>query len=109
MSVCVLPAELWQGEVGEMLRAVGMHPDDPKNIVSFASAVDARLAQARVGRELLIEQENAKIQRTHPGCSVAQMYIFTEMVWTEPHSDLLLNTLELTPYDDWNVRRLAAD
>jgi len=108
-SVQVLPAELWQGEIGEMLRAVGMHPDDARNTVSFASAADARLAQARVALELQVEQQNAEIQRTNPGCSIAPMYIFTEMVWKGPHSDLLLNRLELTPYDSWNVRLLAAD
>jgi hypothetical protein len=37
------------------------------------------------------------------------MYIFTEMVWKGPHSELLLDTLELTPFDQWNVRLVAAD
>ena len=36
------------------------------------------------------------------------MHIFTEMVWNGPHSQLL-ETLKLTPYDEWNVRLVAAD
>ena len=108
VSVQVIPEELWQGEIGQALRAAGMRPDDPANIVSFPSARDAWLAQSRVALELRVEAENAKIQRTHPECSVAPMYIFTEMVWTGPHSQLL-ETLKLTPYDEWNVRLLAAD
>ena len=59
--------------------------------------------------ELRVEAENAEIQRTHPDCSVAPMYIFTEMVWKGPHSELLIETLKLTPYDAWNVRLVAAD
>lgn len=109
VSVQVLPSELWQGEIGQVLRAAGMRPDNPSNIVSFASAVDARLAQARVALELRVERENAEIQRVHPGCSIAPMYIFTEMVWNGPHKQLLSETLELTPYDEWNVRLLATD
>ena len=109
VSVQVIPEELWQGEIGQALRAAGMRPDDPGNIVSFPSARDAWLAQARVALELRVEAQNAEIQRTHPDCSVAPMYIFTEMVWKGPHSQLLIDTLKLTPYDDWNVRLVAAD
>ena len=108
VSVQVLPEELWQGEIGQALRDAGMRPDDPANIVSFPSARDAWLAQSRVALELRVEAENAEIQRTHPGCSIAPMYIFTEMVWNGPHSQLL-EKLKLTPYDEWNVRLLAAD
>jgi hypothetical protein len=109
VSVQVIPEELWQGEVGQALRLAGMRPDDPANIVSFPSARDAWMAQSRVALELRVEAENARIQRTHPGCSVAPMYIFTEMVWKGPHGELLIEALKLTPYDEWNVRLLAAD
>ena len=109
VSVRVLPSELWQGDIGQALRDAGMHPDDPKNIVTFANAVDARLAQARVALELNVDMKNTEIQRAHPGCSLAPMYIFTEMVWKGPHSQFLLETLELTPYDEWNVPLVAAD
>ncbi len=108
VSVEVIPEELWQGEIGQALRAAGMRPDDPGNIVSFPSARDAWLAQSRVALELRVEAENAKIQRAHPDCSVAPMHIFTEMVWNGPHRQLL-ETLKLTPYDEWNVRLVAAD
>ena len=109
VSVQVIPEELWQGEIGQALRAAGMRPDDPANIVSFPSARDAWLAQAKVALDLRVEAENAKIQRAHPDCSVAPMYIFTEMVWKGPQSQLLIETLRLTPYDEWNVRLVAAD
>ena len=109
VSVQVIPEEVWQGEIGQALRAAGMRPDDPGNTVSFPSERDALLAQAKVGLDLRVEAENANIQRTHPNCSVAPMYIFTEMVWNGPHSQLLIETLKLTPYDEWNVRLVAAD
>jgi hypothetical protein len=76
--------------------------------VSFPGARDAWLAQSRVALELRVEAENAKIQREHPDCSVAPMYIFTEMVWKGPLSQLL-ETVKLTPYDEWNLRLVAAD
>ena len=109
VSVQVIPEELWQGEVGQAMRDAGMRPDDPANIVHFPSARDAWMAQSRVALELQVKAENAKIQRTHPDCRVAPMYIFTEMVWNGPHSQLLIETLKLTPYDAWNVRLVAAD
>jgi hypothetical protein len=109
VQVQVIPAELWQDDIGQAMRDAGMRPDDPANIVTFANAVDARVAQARVALELRVQQENAEIARAHPGCSLAPMHIFTEMVWNGPHRRLLLETLELTPYDQWNVRLVAAD
>lgn len=109
VSVQVFPSELWQGEIGQAMRDAGVHPDDPSNTVSFSNAVDARLAQARIALEYRLERENIEIQRAHPGCSIAPMYIFTEMVWKGPHRHLLFDALELTPYDEWNVRLLAAD
>jgi hypothetical protein len=109
VQVQVIPAELWQGEIGQAMRDAGMRPDDPANIVTFSNAVDARVAQARVALELRVQQENAGIARAHPGCSLVPMQIFTEMVWNGPHRGLLFDTLELTPYDEWNVRLVAAD
>jgi hypothetical protein len=109
VQVQVIPSELWQGEIGQAMRDAGMRPDDAANIVTFSNAVDARVAQARVALDLRVEQENAAIARAHPGCSLAPMHIFTEMVWNGPHRQLLLETLELTPYDQWNVRLVAAD
>jgi hypothetical protein len=49
VSVQVIPEELWQGEIGQALRAAGMRPDDPGNNVSFPSASHAWPAQAKGG------------------------------------------------------------
>ena len=32
----ILPAELWEGEVGDLLRQIGMSPDDESNLVPTA-------------------------------------------------------------------------
>lgn len=107
--VYVIPREAWDGPGGEALRAAGMSPDDPSNIVYFDNPVDANVAQARTANELDLKQRNDELERTHPGCRLATQFIVTEDVWNGRHSKMLLQELALTPYDSWNVRYHPAD
>lgn len=109
LQVQIIPSQLWQDEIGQALRDAGLRPDDANNLLSFTNAAEARMAQARLAMEVRIKRENAEIQLSHAGCRLAPFYIFTQVVWEGPHSRLLSETLELSPYDAWNVRLLAAD
>lgn len=108
-QVEIIPSQLWQGEIGQALCDAGLRPDDASNLLSFANAAEARMAQAQLAMEVRIKRENAETQLSHAGCSLAPFYIFTQPVWEGPHGRLLSETLALTPYDVWNVRLLAAD
>lgn len=74
-----------------------------------ADPVEARIARASAAHEADLAIQNAGIARQHPGARLAPQFILWENIWNGPHSELLLTVLELTPFDSFNVRLLAAD
>jgi hypothetical protein len=47
----ILPDEVWQGEIGNMLRTLGMSPDDEQNLVPTPASIDARIARDKAAHE----------------------------------------------------------
>lgn len=107
-STSIIPAELWDGPMGQVLRDAGLSADDASNRLDM-SAADARLAKARFAYEQMLAEKNAEIATTHPGARLTAQFIFTDSVWNGRHSDLLLDLLQMTPFDSWNIRLVAAD
>lgn len=109
----IIPQEAWDDDIGEALRSAGLAPDAPADVGPArplaADPIDARIATEKLAHEAVLASINARIDATHPGCTVATQFILTDDIWNGEHAELLLHILELTPYGDFNTRLLPAD
>src|SRR5262249_45041102 len=101
--------ELWQGETGDLLRMVGMSPDDESNFVPTGASIDARVARDRAKHEAKLADLNREAAQRVPGGSVRAFFLFPEEVWNADGGAFLLSKLAMFPYDDWNVMFLPDD
>ena len=105
----IFPDELWEGETGKMLRAVGMSPDDESNFALTVESVDARIARDRVAHEARLADINHDVAVRTNGGSVKAFFLIPEPCWNGETGTFLLRRLQMFPYEDWNVAFLAAD
>jgi hypothetical protein len=105
----ILPDQLWQGEMGDLLRAVGMSPDDEANQAPSWEEVDARVARDKAAHEAKWKQVNADVAAKTKGGSVRPFFLIPESCWNGELGHFLLMRLKLSPYADWNVAFLPAD
>src|SRR5262245_49456577 len=105
----VFPAELWQGEMGDFLRQMGMNPDDEANFVQTGASIDARVARDRATHEAKLEEVNRDIQRQVPGGRMLPFFLIPEPCWNGDMGAFFMARLRFFPYDDWNVVFMPAD
>lgn len=105
----VFPDEVWQGKTGEMLRMLGMSPDDPSNLVPDANSVNARLDRDREKFEARLAEMNRSVAAKVPGGQMRGFSLLPDPCWNGEMGHLLMMRLELFPYDDWNMIFLPAD
>jgi hypothetical protein len=105
----VLPAELWDGEMGDLLRKVGMSPDDESNLVPTGASIDARVARDRAKHEAKLADINRDVQRQIPGGRMLPFFLIPEPCWNGEMSTFFMARLRFFPYDDWNVVFMPAD
>jgi hypothetical protein len=105
----VFPDEVWQGKTGEMLRGLGMTPDDESNLVPNASSINARIDQSRAAHEAAYAEAQRRVEAVLAGARVRPFFLIPDPVWNSPAGLFLMTTLDLFPYDAWNVMYLAAD
>jgi hypothetical protein len=105
----VLPDEVWQGKTGDMLRMLGMSPNDPSNLVPDANSVNARLDRDRAKFEARLAEMNRTVAERVPGGQMRGFSLLPDPCWNGEMGQLLMMRLELFPYDDWNMIFLPAD
>ena len=105
----VLPDEVWQGKTGEMLRALGMSPDDPSNLIPDVNSVNVRLDRDRARHEAKLEELNRNTAAKVPGGRMRGFSLLPDPCWNGELGQLLMMRLDLFPYDDWNMIFLPAD
>ncbi|MBC7769706.1 MAG: hypothetical protein H7124_13075 [Phycisphaerales bacterium] len=105
----VFPTEVWQGESGDMLRMLGMTPDDESNLAPNAASINARIEQGRATMEGRFVQAQRNAQAALASAQVRPFFLIPDPCWNGPTGAFLMTSLELYPYDDWNVMFLAAD
>jgi len=104
------PAELWDdGEVGDILRKLGMSPDDESNLVMTGAMIDARVARDRAKFEARLEEINRDVAQRSAGGSVLQFFLIPEPCWNGEMGTFFMARLRFFPYDEWNVLFLPAD
>ncbi|HYD86802.1 MAG TPA: hypothetical protein VEA80_04960 [Vitreimonas sp.] len=105
----VFPDEIWQGQTGELLRQLGFSPDDESNLVPNAASVNARMEHGRALMEARHAQAQRNAQAAVAGARLRPFYLIPDPCWNGATGVFLKMTLELYPYDDWNVMFLAAN
>jgi hypothetical protein len=105
----IFPDELWEGKTGELLRAIGMKPDDESNFVPTKESIDARIARDKAAHDARWAELNRDIAARTSGGSVQPFFLIPEPCWNGELGDFLVVTLKLSPYQDWNVTFLPAD
>jgi hypothetical protein len=105
----IFPDELWEGETGDLLRAIGMKADDESNFVPTQESIDARIARDKAAHEARWAELNRDVARRTSGGSVRPFFLIPEACWNGELGDFLVVTLKLSPYQDWNVTFLPAD
>lgn len=105
----IIPKEFWQVEQhGSLLRSAGLHYNDPKNIVKSAEYYEKIIAER--GEAMLLRRATFAREQVakHGYCEVLPFYIIP-LQQLDDYSDLLLKSLELCGFDDWNILLCAAD
>jgi hypothetical protein len=105
----VFPDEIWDGKHGEMLRMLGMSPDDESNLVPNASSINAAIDRSKAAHELAFAEVVKRVRSTMPSAEIRPFSLIPDVVWNSPAGVFLMTTLELYPYDAWNIMYLAAD
>lgn len=105
----VFPDAVWQGPHGAMLRELGFSPTDESNLVPNASSINAKLetGKRRIDERLAAAQANA--QMAMPGAMLRPFFLIPDPIWNGENGTFLMTSLDLYPYDDWNVVFLAGD
>jgi hypothetical protein len=106
----VFPKEIWDDpKAGALLRECGFMPDDPRNIVRTAEDYGALFLAASQRLKARVEAFNREMTARHGYCHAAPFFVIDRPVWDGEHGSFLYASMELVPYDDWNVLMLAAD
>jgi hypothetical protein len=105
----VFPDEVWQGKTGEMLRLLGMSPDDPSNFVPTVDSVNARNARDRAVFEEKLAKTNRDIAARTNGGAMRGFSLLPDPCWTGEMGHFLMLRLDLFPFEDWNLVLLPAD
>lgn len=105
----VFSDEIWNGEHGEMLRMLGMSPDDESNLVPNAASLSAAIQRSKAAHETAYSEAVQRVRSTMPSAEIRPFFLIPDAVWNGPGGTFLMTTLELYPYDAWNVIYLAAD
>lgn len=105
----VFPDEVWNGKSGEMLRMLGMSPDDESNLVPNAASISAAIERSKAAHDVALAEAEKRVRSTLPSAQIRPFFLVPDAVWNGPGGTFLMTTLELYPYDAWNVIYLAAD
>ena len=105
----IFPDELWQGVMGETLRAAGFRPDDPSNFAPTPESIDARIARDKLAHEEKLAEINRDVAARTNGGAMLAFFLIPEPCWNGEMGDFLLRRLQMSPYEDWNVAFLPDD
>lgn len=105
----VFPDEVWQGQSGALLRELGSSRDDDSNLVPNTASINARVEQGKAALDARHAQAQRNAQARFAEAQVRPFFLIPDPCWNGPTGAFLMTSLDLYPYDDWNVMFLAAD
>ena len=105
----IFPDEMWQGPVGDMLRAAGFRPDDESNFAPTPQSIEAKVARDKQAHEAKLAEINRDVAGRSNGGAMQAFFLIPEPCWNGEMGDFLLRRLQMSPYEDWNVAFLPTD
>lgn len=105
----VFGEEVWQWPSGALLRELGFSPDDESNLVPNAASINAKLEEGKRRIDERLAKAQANAQSALPQATLRPFFLIPDPVWNGEAGTFLMTSLDLYPYDDWNVVFLAAD
>lgn len=105
----IIPDELWQGEMGDLLRKAGLSPDDESNFVPTPERVAERIARDQAEFQAKLMKMNDEIFARTNGGFVQPFFLFPEPCWNGDTGHFLTTRMRMSPYEDWNVAYLPTE
>ncbi len=99
-----IPAVMWDGPHGDMLRQAGFSPDDSRNLALTPERAREMEDAATDRMEAIVAKVNAHI----PGVSVRPWAMIPWAVWEGYNAEFLMKA-DFYPSSPWNNMLLAAD
>jgi hypothetical protein len=100
---------VFAGKHGDMLRALGLSPNDEANIIPDADEFDRRIQQSLARQDARRTEIEAELLRTRGHNAIRPFFILAEPVYNSELGQWLIRNMNLLPYDDWNVVYLPMD
>ena len=93
-----------------LLKAVGIDPDGPENVIPSQQDIDERLAKGRadLDRRVDVLHKNLTAQ-IGPEIKMLPFWLIPESCWQGETGAFLLKFLDFSPYENWNIAFLPAD
>ena len=101
-----LPKELWNGSSGDMLRQLGMSPDDESNLVLTPEKARANAKELENSLNAVVAHVNDELAN---GCSVLPWARIPWSVWSMDSAEFLMKACCAYPAALWNNMLLPAD
>ncbi len=92
-----------------MLRELGFSPNDESNLVPNAASINARLEDGKRRIDERHAKAQANAQSALRDAQLRPFFLIPDPIWNSDAGTFLMTSLDLYPYDDWNVVFLAAD
>lgn len=105
----ILPKTVFEGQSGEFLKMLGRTPDDPGNFIPSEADYDARIEASRQRMIVQCDEVEEDLRARFGHGVIRPYFVFGEDVWNGKAGSFLNRTLELQPYDGWNLVPLAND
>jgi hypothetical protein len=105
----VFPTEIWEGKTGAFLRELGFDPNDETNFVPNAASINARLDEQRAAFEVRLANVRQRIGSLVKDAQIKPFSLIPDPCWNGRMGQFLMMSLDLFPYEDWNIAYLPAD
>lgn len=102
----IIPEEVWEGEAGDTLTEMGVHPDSPINQRPTQESANARFDEELAKQRAFIEEANAHLPQ---GVRVVPYAMLPWELWNGRFGELLVIRCALRAPGAWNQMLLAED
>jgi hypothetical protein len=93
-----------------LLKALGIDPEGPENVIPSQQDIDERLAKGRADLDRRIEVLHKNLTaQIGPEVRMLPFWLIPESCWQGETGAFLLKFLDFNPYDNWNIAFLPAD
>ncbi len=100
---------VFAGKHGDMLKSLGFDLNDPANIIPDDAEIDRRIKESLAKQDTRRTQIETNLLRTHGHNAIRPFFILAEPVFNSQLGQWLIRSMNLLPYDDWNIVYLPLD